>query len=188
MPAYGVDNGVHPDHHAWWIHPTNGKFMLDGNDGGLNLTRDGGQSWRFMGNIPVGQFYHIAADMDVPYNVYGGMQDNGSWRGPAYVWKRQGIRNSYWQEISFGDGFEQRYTEGLNQNPITLNLVFEVNQSEANTAIEFLDDQIKNGTSFNYRLPNESVTRKYVCESYPRTIPFLDRIRLSCVFRQVFEP
>ncbi len=106
MPAYGVDNGVHPDHHAWWIHPTNGKFMLDGNDGGLNLTRDGGQSWRFMGNIPVGQFYHIAADMDVPYNVYGGMQDNGSWRGPAYVWKRQGIRNSYWQEISFGDGFD----------------------------------------------------------------------------------
>jgi len=90
--------------------------------------------------------------------------------------------------ISFGDGFEQRYTEGLNQNPITLNLVFEVNQSEANTAVEFLDDQIKNGTSFNYRLPNESVTRKYVCTTYPRTIPFLDRIRLSCVFRQVFEP
>ncbi len=106
MPAYGVDNGVHPDHHAWWIHPTNGKFMLDGNDGGLNLTRDGGKTWRFMGNIPVGQFYHIAADMEIPYNVYGGMQDNGSWRGPAYVWKRQGIRNSYWQEISFGDGFD----------------------------------------------------------------------------------
>ena len=105
-PAYGVDNGVHPDHHAWWIHPSNGKFMLDGNDGGLNLTRDGGKTWRFMGNIPVGQFYHIAADMDIPYNVYGGMQDNGSWRGPAYVWKRQGIRNSYWQEISFGDGFD----------------------------------------------------------------------------------
>ncbi len=106
MPAYGVDNGVHPDHHAWWIHPSNGKFMLDGNDGGLNLTRDGGKTWRFMGNIPVGQFYHIAADMEIPYNVYGGMQDNGSWRGPAYVWKRQGIRNSYWQEISFGDGFD----------------------------------------------------------------------------------
>ena len=106
MPAYGVNNGVHPDHHAWWIHPKNGKFMLDGNDGGLNLTRDGGKTWRFMGNIPVGQFYHIAADMELPYNVYGGMQDNGSWRGPAYVWKRQGIRNSYWQEISFGDGFD----------------------------------------------------------------------------------
>ncbi|MEE9407947.1 MAG: hypothetical protein V3V28_07725 [Polaribacter sp.] len=106
MPAYGVDNGVHPDHHAWWIHPTNGKFIIDGNDGGLNITKDGGKSWRFIGNIPVAQFYHINVDNEYPYNVYGGMQDNGSWRGPAYVWKAQGIRNSYWQEISFGDGFD----------------------------------------------------------------------------------
>ena len=106
MPAYGVDNGVHPDHHAWWIHPTNGKFMIDGNDGGLNITKDGGKSWRFIGNIPVAQFYHINVDNEFPYNIYGGMQDNGSWRGPAYVWKAQGIRNSYWQEISFGDGFD----------------------------------------------------------------------------------
>ncbi|WP_275314860.1 WD40/YVTN/BNR-like repeat-containing protein [Tenacibaculum bernardetii] len=106
MPAYGVDNGVHPDHHAWWIHPKNGKFMIDGNDGGLNITKDGGKSWRFIGNLPVAQFYHINVDNEFPYNVYGGMQDNGSWRGPAYVWKSQGIRNSYWQEISFGDGFD----------------------------------------------------------------------------------
>ncbi len=106
MPAYGVNNGVHPDHHAWWIHPTNGKFMIDGNDGGLNITKDGGKTWRFIGNLPVAQFYHINVDNEFPYNVYGGMQDNGSWRGPAYVWKAQGIRNSYWQEISFGDGFD----------------------------------------------------------------------------------
>jgi photosystem II stability/assembly factor-like uncharacterized protein len=106
MPAYGVDNGVHPDHHAWWIHPTNGNFMIDGNDGGMNITRDGGKTWRFIGNLPVAQFYHINVDDEFPYNVYGGMQDNGSWRGPAYVWKDQGIRNSYWQEISFGDGFD----------------------------------------------------------------------------------
>jgi len=106
MPAYGVSNGVHPDHHAWWIHPKNGNFMIDGNDGGMNITKDGGKTWRFIGNLPVAQFYHIAVDNDYPYNVYGGMQDNGSWRGPAYVWRAQGIRNSYWQEISFGDGFD----------------------------------------------------------------------------------
>ncbi len=106
MPAYGVDNGVHPDHHAWWIHPENGNFMIDGNDGGMNITKDGGKTWRFIGNIPVAQFYHISVDNEFPYNVYGGLQDNGSWRGPAYVWKAQGIRNSYWQEISFGDGFD----------------------------------------------------------------------------------
>ncbi|MBO0329473.1 WD40/YVTN/BNR-like repeat-containing protein [[Muricauda] lutisoli] len=106
MPSYGVDNGVHPDHHAWWIHPENGQFMLDGNDGGLNITKNGGKTWRFIGNLPVAQFYHISTDNEYPYNVYGGMQDNGSWRGPAYVWKAQGIRNSYWQEIAFGDGFD----------------------------------------------------------------------------------
>ena len=106
MPAYNVNNGVHPDHHAWWIHPNDGSYMINGNDGGLNITRDRGASWRFVGNIPVGQFYHINTDMDFPYNVYGGMQDNGSWKGPAYVWRDQGIRNAYWQEILFGDGFD----------------------------------------------------------------------------------
>ena len=106
MPAYGVSNGIHPDHHAWWIHPSNGNFMIDGNDGGMNITKDGGNSWRFIGNLPVAQFYHINVDNDIPYNVYGGMQDNGSWKGPAYTWRVQGIRNSYWQEISFGDGFD----------------------------------------------------------------------------------
>jgi len=106
MPAYNANNGVHPDHHAWWIHPENGSFMIDGNDGGMNITKDKGKSWRFIGNLPVAQFYHINVDNEFPYNVYGGMQDNGSWRGPAYVWRAQGIRNSYWQEISFGDGFD----------------------------------------------------------------------------------
>lgn len=106
MPAYGVSNGVHPDHHAWWIHPENPDYMIDGNDGGLNITRDRGKTWQFCDNIPVGQFYHINVDNEMPYNIYGGMQDNGSWAGPAYVWKAQGIRNHYWQEISFGDGFD----------------------------------------------------------------------------------
>ncbi|MEM6514801.1 MAG: hypothetical protein AAF688_01370 [Bacteroidota bacterium] len=106
MPAYGANNGVHPDHHAWWIHPEDGSYMIDGNDGGLNITRDRGKSWRFIGNLPLAQFYHINVDNEIPYNVYGGMQDNGSWKGPAYVWRSQGIRNSYWQEISFGDGFD----------------------------------------------------------------------------------
>ena len=75
MPAYNANNGVHPDHHAWWIHPEDGSFMIDGNDGGLNITRDGGASWRFVGNIPVGQFYHINVDNEYPYNVYGGRSE-----------------------------------------------------------------------------------------------------------------
>ena len=99
-------SGVHPDHHAWYIHPTDPSFMVDGNDGGMNITHDFGKTWRFVENIPVGQFYHVNVDMDYPYNVYGGLQDNGSWVGPAYVWKDDGIRNSYWQPVMFGDGFD----------------------------------------------------------------------------------
>jgi photosystem II stability/assembly factor-like uncharacterized protein len=99
-------SGVHPDHHAWWIHPDNPNFIIDGNDGGLNISYDMGKTWVFADNIPVGQFYHINVDMEHPYNVYGGMQDNGSWVGPAYVWRNAGIRNSYWQEMYFGDGFD----------------------------------------------------------------------------------
>ncbi|MDV7186768.1 hypothetical protein R3X25_05690 [Lutibacter sp. TH_r2] len=122
MPAYGSPYGIHPDHHAWWIHPEDPSFMIDGNDGGLYITRDKGKTWRFAENIPVGQFYHINVDNEFPYNVYGGMQDNGSWAGPAYVLKSQGIRNSYWQEVMFGDGFDvipdpknARYGYGMSQ-------------------------------------------------------------------------
>ena len=96
---------IHPDHHAWWISPDNPDFMIEGNDGGLAITYDRGKTWRFVQNLPVGQFYHISVDMGTPYHVYGGMQDNGSWRGPAYVWASGGIINTYWENLYGGDGF-----------------------------------------------------------------------------------
>lgn len=99
-------SGVHPDHHAWWIHPEDPSYIIDGNDGGLNISRDGGETWRFVSNLPLAQFYHINYDMDLPYNVGGGMQDNGSWVGPSSLWQRGGIRNHEWQEVRFGDGFD----------------------------------------------------------------------------------
>ncbi len=99
-------NNIHPDHHAFWIHPQDNQYIIGGNDGGLTISRDGGNNWQFINNIPVGQFYHINIDNDFPYNVYGGMQDNGSWIGPSAVLKRGGIRNSDFRELSFGDGFD----------------------------------------------------------------------------------
>ncbi|MFQ5640475.1 MAG: hypothetical protein ACE5IR_21045 [bacterium] len=99
-------NRVHPDHHAWWIHPENPDLLMDGNDGGMAISRDRGKTWRFVENLPLAQFYHINVDMEWPYNVYGGMQDNGSWRGPNRVYRAGGIRNAYWEEVAFGDGFD----------------------------------------------------------------------------------
>ena len=99
-------SGIHPDHHAWWIDPKNGSFMIEGNDGGIGITRDRGKNWSFDDKIPVGQFYHINTDNEMPYHVMGGMQDNGSWHGPAYTWIGGGIRNDYWDNIGSGDGFD----------------------------------------------------------------------------------
>lgn len=99
-------NDVHPDHHAFWIDPDDSNYLIDGNDGGLVISRDGGATYQFAGNIPVGQFYHVSIDNDQPYNIYGGMQDNGSWVGPSAALKRGGIRNHDWQELYFGDGFD----------------------------------------------------------------------------------
>lgn len=98
--------GVHPDHHAFWVHPKDPNYLIEGNDGGLNISRDRGANWRFVENLPVAQFYHINYDTETPYNIYGGMQDNGSWTGPAYTWKQGGIRNSDFSELLFGDGFD----------------------------------------------------------------------------------
>lgn len=98
-------DAAHPDHHALWIDPTDPMRLLLGNDGGVSISQDRGGSWRFCGNLPLAQFYHVAFDMDRPYHVYGGLQDNGSWRGPATVWENGGIRNAHWQEVCFGDGF-----------------------------------------------------------------------------------
>ncbi|HEX9162692.1 MAG TPA: hypothetical protein VF980_13385 [Thermoanaerobaculia bacterium] len=96
---------VHPDYHAMWLDPNDAKHLWVGNDGGIAESRDRGATWRYVGTLPVGQFYHVSVDMDQPYHVYGGLQDNGSWRGPNTTWETEGIRNWDWQEVGFGDGF-----------------------------------------------------------------------------------
>ncbi|HET7437188.1 MAG TPA: hypothetical protein VFN10_20945 [Thermoanaerobaculia bacterium] len=96
---------VHPDYHAMWINPRNPEHLFVGNDGGVAESEDRGRSWRFVATLPLGQFYHVTLDNEQPYNVYGGMQDNGSWRGPNTTWETGGIRNWDWQEVGFGDGF-----------------------------------------------------------------------------------
>ncbi|MFM1807834.1 MAG: hypothetical protein RLZZ242_559 [Bacteroidota bacterium] len=115
--------GIHADFHAMWIDENDPKHFIIGGDGGLGITYDHGVSWYFPETIPVAQFYQIAVDHERPYNVYGGMQDNGNWSGPAYTWKRGGIRTLYWQYLVGGDGFyiapdleNPRFGYGTSQN------------------------------------------------------------------------
>lgn len=93
----------HVDHHAYWIDPKNPSRHLNGNDGGIYASFDAGNSWTHWNNLSVGQFTTIAVDDKTPYNVYGGLQDNGTMRGPSNY--RPGIDDlNRWEAIGGGDG------------------------------------------------------------------------------------
>lgn len=105
-----MDKGnTHADWHALWINPAKDAHMVAGNDGGCNITYDNGKNW-FKANSPsVGQYYAITVDNDKPYNIYGGLQDNGSWYGPST--NKEGIdwteRGQYgFKNINGGDGMQ----------------------------------------------------------------------------------
>ena len=98
-----VGSGVHSDIHAVWIDPNNSRHVVIGTDGGVYESYDGGYAFRMYMNLPVSQFYHISVDNDQPFNVYGGLQDNGSWVGPSR--SPGGISNADWAFTAGGDGF-----------------------------------------------------------------------------------
>jgi len=96
---------VHPDHHALWINPRDGRHLILGCDGGLYTSHDRGQRWDFVDIMDIGQFYDVGVDPRRSYWVYGGLQDNGSWGGPSRKRGATGPQNSDWVRIGGGDGF-----------------------------------------------------------------------------------
>jgi photosystem II stability/assembly factor-like uncharacterized protein len=96
---------IHGDFHALWIDPADSNHVLAGSDGGIHWSYDNGKSWDFVNTIAIGQFYEIGLDHDRPYRICGGLQDNGSWCGPARSLTTDGITNQDWVLIHGGDGF-----------------------------------------------------------------------------------
>lgn len=108
-------NNTHGDWHSTWINPAKDSHWISGNDGGVNITYDNGTKWYKATSVPAGQFYGITTDNAVPYNVYGGLQDNGTWMGASKM-----IKNNYdedekndpepeaynWKPIGGGDGMQ----------------------------------------------------------------------------------
>lgn len=103
-------DNVHVDHHALWVNPNRAGHLINGNDGGVNISYDDGASWFKINTPSVGQFYAVTFDMAEPYNVYGGLQDNGVWMGPSnyqlspFEWTDDG-RYPY-QRLGGGDGMQ----------------------------------------------------------------------------------
>lgn len=98
-----VGSGVHSDIHAVWVNPNDNNLVYIGTDGGAYRSLDGGRAFEMFMNLPLSQFYAIAVDNEEPYNIYGGLQDNGSWYGPSN--SPGGISNADWKMTNFGDGF-----------------------------------------------------------------------------------
>jgi len=122
---------IHGDYHAMWINPADSNHMIVGSDGGIHWSRDAGQTWDFVNTLALGQFYEIGVDMQKPYRVCGGLQDNGSWCAPAQTLYARGISNDEWVNVAGGDGYYVQidptdpnivYAESQDGNPIRRNL------------------------------------------------------------------
>ena len=124
VPIISTDGGIkfrsmgspHADVHAGWIDPRNSKHILLGTDGGVYESFDQGYTFRMWDNLAVGQFYHVTVDNEKPFNVYGGLQDNGSWFGPSQA--AGAVTNADWKLVYYGDGF---YTH---RHPVDKDIVY----------------------------------------------------------------
>ncbi len=99
----GIQSNVHPDIHDFAFHPTDENRIYLGCDGGVYRTFDGGDVWAMSKSLPLSQYYHITTDNATPFNIYGGLQDNGSWIGPSRA--SGGIGAEDWKSVGAGDGF-----------------------------------------------------------------------------------
>jgi photosystem II stability/assembly factor-like uncharacterized protein len=127
---------IHGDHHAIWIDPDGTGRMIEGNDGGIALSRDNGEHWAFLHNVAIAQFYHVSADDRLPYMVCGGLQDNSAWCGPSRSKDRSGILDRDWFDLNGGDGM---YAIEAADNP---NLIYNSTQNQALMVFDRVAEQV----------------------------------------------
>jgi photosystem II stability/assembly factor-like uncharacterized protein len=115
---------MHSDIHDFWVHVQNPDMLFVATDGGLYRSWDGGTVLEMVKNLPLSQFYHVSVDNATPYQVYGGLQDNGSWYGPSE--SPGGIENRDWFSVGYGDGFR------VYRHPTKANIVYSEMQGAEN--------------------------------------------------------
>lgn len=150
---------VHADHHALWVNPTRSGHLILGNDGGINISYDDGETWIKCNSPAVGQFYAVAVDGKKPYRVYGGLQDNGVWRGPSTY--RAGSRwhatGSYpYQSLMGGDGMQVAIDSRDNETTYTGYQFGNYYRIEPNGKTEYITPQHELGSRpyrWNWQTP-----------------------------------
>ncbi len=130
QPLRGTGHG---DYHAFWISAKDPRIVWTGHDGGIDVSYDGGLTWDYLANMPLGQFYQVSADMRRPYHVCGGLQDNGSWCGPSAVRSGSGAVNTDWYNVGGGDGFYTR------QDPTDHTTIYSESQNGAVSRLSLRD-------------------------------------------------
>jgi len=96
---------THGDDRFVWVNPKDSRHVIKLDDGGIGISYDRGVKFLYVQSLAVSQYYRVGVDNERPYNVYGGLQDNGCWRGPSASWTANGILNEHWSRLCGGDGF-----------------------------------------------------------------------------------
>ena len=151
---------VHADHQALWVNPKKAGHLINGNDGGLNMSYDDGENWEKLNVNSVGQFYTVNVDNEKPYNVYGGLQDNGVWVGAHNsnvnkLWQQSG--QNPWKSIMGGDGMQVQI-DSRNSNIIytgfQFGIYFRINrETDEQTYIQPKHELGESPYRFNWQTP-----------------------------------
>ena len=128
---------IHVDNHAIWIDPAGSGRIIEGNDGGVTISTDDGGHWRFVSNMAIGQFYHVAASDAWRYLVCGGLQDNSGWCGPSRSKNPSGILSRSWFSVNGGDGI---FTVPAPDNP---NVIYNSTQNSVIAAFNRVSGQTR---------------------------------------------
>jgi hypothetical protein len=99
------NQSLHGDDRHLWVNPNDSRHVIKADDGGIGISYDRARTWLFVSSLPVSQWYRVTVDDAFPFNIYGGLQDNGSWMGPSATWRREGVLNEDWRRLGGGDGF-----------------------------------------------------------------------------------
>lgn len=141
------------DHQDIWFNPENSDYLIGSSDSGIRISYNGGKTWYHPDNLPCGQFFTVTADMDRPYNVYGGLQDFGTWKGPSTKRGRFPIRFEDWEHVKGADGGDVQADPTDNRWLYVESQYGDISRNDQKTSVRKNITYEREGIRFNYIAP-----------------------------------